>query len=134
MRGDPSLSANRVCELTHRFSVKIVAIGKEVTIDGITDPWVEVSIPRYEWKSDEPEYGWIFGGYLSDSRSSFCTPRTKNEIENFLKFNYWTSGGVFIGFEKNNYYWEGIPGTDIGQNGKWEIKNLQSINIKHLPY
>jgi hypothetical protein len=31
---------------------------------GITAPWGEILIPRYEWKNEEPEYGWVFGGYV----------------------------------------------------------------------
>ena len=64
VRDKPSLKSNRICGLTHRLPVKIVAIGKEDTIDGITAPWVEILIPCYEWKGENPEYGWIFGGYL----------------------------------------------------------------------
>ena len=46
------------------IQVKVVAIGKEDTIDGITAPWVEILIPRYEWKGEKAEYGWVFGGYV----------------------------------------------------------------------
>ncbi|WP_191017120.1 hypothetical protein, partial [Treponema zioleckii] len=48
VRDYPSLKSNRLCSLQHRFPVKVVAIGKEETIDGITAPWVEILIPRYE--------------------------------------------------------------------------------------
>src|SRR5574344_348345 len=68
VRDEPSLKSRRICGLLHRFPIKIVAIGKEETIDGITAPWIEILIPRYEWKTEEPEYGWVFGGYLSVSQ------------------------------------------------------------------
>lgn len=64
VRDKPSLKSNRLCRLPHRLPVKIVAIGKEDTIDGITAPWVEILIPRYEWKGEKSEYGWVFGGYI----------------------------------------------------------------------
>ena len=48
--------------------VKILSLGKEETIDGITDNWVEV---RVEWNSKDLNgrsiygtTGWCFGGYL----------------------------------------------------------------------
>ena len=79
VRDKPSLKSNRLCGLPHNFPVKIIAIGKEETIDGITAPWVEILIPQYEWKSVEPEYGWVFGGYLSrDSLILFLPKMQKN--------------------------------------------------------
>lgn len=51
VRDYPSLKSNRLCGLSYRFPVKVVAIGKEETIDGITAPWVKILLPRYEWKS-----------------------------------------------------------------------------------
>lgn len=94
VRDYPSLKSNRLCGLTHRFPVKIVAIGKEETIDGITAPWVEILIPSYEWKSKTPEYGWVFGGYLSEQQPEFIIPRTKNELTQYLESSFW------------NLYWE----------------------------
>ncbi len=69
VRDYPSLKSNRLCGLPNRIQVKVIAIGKEETIDGITAPWVEILIPRYEWKGDEAEFGWVFGGYLCNSRN-----------------------------------------------------------------
>ncbi len=89
VRDKPSLQSNRICGLTHRLPVKIVAIGKEETIDGITAPWVEILIPRYEWKGENPEYGWIFGGYLKENRPDFIKPENKEEFNKYLKNSYW---------------------------------------------
>ena len=47
VRDKPSLKSNRLCGLTHQLPVKVVAIGREETIDGITAPWVEILIPQY---------------------------------------------------------------------------------------
>ena len=65
VRDYPSLKSKRICGLPHRLPVKVVAVGKEETIDGISAPWIEILVPSYEWKSGEPEYGWVFGGYVS---------------------------------------------------------------------
>ena len=70
VRDCPSLKSNRLCAVPHRLPVKVVAIGKEEAIDGITAPWVEILLPRYEWKSDNPEYGWVFGGYLNNDAAN----------------------------------------------------------------
>ena len=85
VRDNPSLKSNRLCGLQHRLPIKVVAIGKEETIDGITAPWVEILIPRYEWKNEEPEYGWVFGGYLSETRPKFVKPMTKEQLEFYFE-------------------------------------------------
>ena len=56
VRDKPSLKSNRLCGLSHRLPVKVMAIGREEKIDGITAPWVEILIPCYEWKGENPEY------------------------------------------------------------------------------
>ncbi len=86
VRDNPSLKSSRLCALQHRFPVKVVAIGKEETIDGITAPWVEILIPRYEWKDDVAEFGWVFGAYLSKEPSIiFAVPKTKEQLDLFLR-------------------------------------------------
>lgn len=85
VRDYPSLKSNRLCGLPHRFPIKVVAIGKEETIDGITAPWIEILIPRYEWKDDNPEYGWVFGGYLEEDRPQFVAPKNSEELKDFLE-------------------------------------------------
>jgi len=90
VRDNPNLNGNRICNLTHSMPVKIVAIGKETIIDQITAPWVEILIPRYEWKNDQPEYGWVFGGYLSLAKPviNIKNPSQK-ELEIFLTSKLW---------------------------------------------
>ena len=90
VRDYPSLKSNRLCGLTHRSPVKVVAIGKEETIDGITAPWVEILLPRYEWKDFEAEYGWVFGGYLSAKQATFSTKGwTDWNFKNYLSKFHW---------------------------------------------
>lgn len=88
VRDKPSLKSNRLCAIQYNLPVKIVAIGKEETIDNITAPWVEILLPRYEWKGDEPEYGWVFGGYLSNSPNpKFVAPKTMEQLKYYIEIN-----------------------------------------------
>lgn len=90
VRDSPSLEGKRICGLPHRLLVKIVAIGTETTIDGITAPWIEVLIPSYEWKNNIPSYGWVFGGYLSPVLPLINLKKpTKKELEVFLTSKMW---------------------------------------------
>ena len=98
-RDFPSLKSARLCALPHRLPVKVVAVGKEETIDGITAPWVEILLPRYEWKGSEAEFGWVFGGDLSGEQPEFKKSRTKEELKNYLT-SFWTWKQV------DEYYWE----------------------------
>ncbi len=103
VRDKPSLKSNRLCALPHRLPVKIVAIGKEETIDGLTDPWVEILLPRYEWKTDEPEYGWVFGGYIQNNQADFKIPQTAQQLEDYLKRANWTLPDKKAGSAEDHY-------------------------------
>lgn len=63
-RGD--LKAEKICTIPHTFPVVITALGEMTSIDGIQSAWVEILLPRYAWKGDVPEFGWVFGGYLKE--------------------------------------------------------------------
>ena len=101
VRGYPSLKSNRLCGLPHRLPVKIIAVGKEETIDEITAPWVEILIPSYEWKDDKAEYGWVFGAYLSHFQPEFIKPKAANQLKEYLKCGNWSLP------DKNTYSGEG---------------------------
>ncbi len=103
VRDAPSLKSNRICGLPHRLPVKIVAIGKEETIDGFTDPWVEILLPRYEWKTTEPEYGWVFGGYIQNNQPEFTVPQTAQQLEDYLKRANWTLPDKKAGSAEDHY-------------------------------
>ena len=131
VREHPSLKSNRLCGLAHRFPVKVVAIGKEETIDGITAPWVEILIPSHEWKGYEPEYGWVFGGYLIEKQPEFQIPKNKDQLTMYLESSFW------------NLYWEygGTGDVRFGyfENGKiyaveqdWQKSNYSLSEIKYL--
>lgn len=71
-RGD--LKAEKICTIPYQFPVTIIALGEMATIDGIESAWVEILLPRFAWKGDSPEFGWVFGGYLKneEENTSFC--------------------------------------------------------------
>lgn len=64
VREEPTQGAKRRCGLKHGEYVILEEFGKTDTIDGITAPWVKIILDTAEWKSREPEYGWVFSGYL----------------------------------------------------------------------
>ena len=135
VRDYPSLKSNKICSLTHRFPVKVVAVGKEETIDGITAPWVEILIPCccYEWKSDEAEFGWVFGAYLSEKQPKFIAPENEEELKQYLgyielfdEYEYDNKSGeyykfiFFYNYEAMKGFWRGRNGsTSIGVGGNW---------------
>ena len=105
VRDYPSLKSNRICGLSHKMRLQVVAVGKEETIDNITDPWVEILIPNIYWKNrNVPEYGWVFGGYLSKNwPGKGLALHTLNEKKEYLtQFNYyWAHYPYFVKFYKN---------------------------------
>lgn len=148
VRDYPSLKSNRLCGLTHRFPVKIIAIGKEATIDGITDPWVEILIPRYEWKGEEPEYGWVFGGYLTKERPEFIKPKNSWELADYLSsfmswafYDKYSEAIGFMHFYRDGTFSEfhpsegdpGYRGSDYSDGeklyGTWKALSAKSFSV-----
>ena len=137
VRDNPSLKSNRLCGLPHRLSVKVVAIGREETIDGITAPWVEILIPRYEWHGYNQEYGWVFGGYLSNKNPEFLPKQwTENDYRNFLSKCNWiedsdSSHREILCFEESGDFKRHIEEMGAGGFGIWkpDFKN-KSVTVK----
>ncbi len=138
VRDYPSLKSNRLCGLQHRLPVKIVAIGKEETIDGITAPWVEILIPRYEWKGDEAEFGWVFGGYLSKEVSEkFAVPKTKEQLDFFLrsrlflwsKFDFSDEGYISVSLKEDFMFFKKYANCDWG--GKFTVLSGKEFKYTH---
>lgn len=103
IRDKPTLQANKIGLIDHQLKVKPVSIGPRAVIDGIDDYWVEILVPRYLWKSDNPEYGWVFGGYLKETRPDFvCEGWTKKDLENYLttylSWSFYDKYSEYIGF------------------------------------
>ena len=56
------------------FYANISAIGKKAKINGIESHWVEIVLPRFLWKGDDPEYGWVFGTNVNfDEKYKYTT-------------------------------------------------------------
>ena len=131
VRDRPSLKSNRLCGLTHRLPVKVVAIGREETIDGITAPWVEILLPRYEWHGFEPEFGWVFGGYLTAKRGAFSTRGwTDWNFKQYLSKCKWcesdqTGPRLIYNFEENGEFKMQVEERGAGAFGTWrtDFKN-----------
>ena len=140
VRDKPSLKSNRICGLTHQLPVKVVAIGREETIDGITAPWVEILIPQYEWKGENPEYGWVFGGYLKKNQPKFVAPKNASElwqyltsVESFKEFENDEKNYYMFGFGKDGGFWHGVPESDIGEGGNWKAVSKNRVQF-HTTY
>ena len=143
VRDKPWLKSKRLCVLPYRFPVKIVAIGKEEKIDNITAPWIEILIPRYEWKNEEPEYGWVFGGYLIENQPEFKKPGTKEELKLYLTsfFNWkelseWElehfGSEMSVGYSKNDYYEYFYDKTYF--DGKYKTVDSNTIEFELLEH
>lgn len=139
VRESASLSANKICSLIHRQYVKIVAIGKETTIDGITAPWVEILLPVYEWKDEKAKYGWVFGGYLSEKQPKFTAPKTAAELEQYLSSMRWDEyqnnkeNYYIFSFRKDYSFWHGKDGSSIGEGGSWLAISKDTVKF-HTSY
>lgn len=60
----PDLNSGVVFKYTTGHFAKITALGPKDTINGVTSHWVEIVLPQFAWRSNNPEYGWIFGEYV----------------------------------------------------------------------
>ena len=133
VRDGPSLKSKRICGVPHRIPVKVVAIGREETIDGITAPWVEILIPRYEWKGENAEFGWIFGGYLAKERPAFAAPRNSGELKKYLcDFPCWSSskGPAFhYHFLPDGKFWCGAHEKGEITKGTYSASGKNSVHI-----
>ena len=130
VRDYPSLKSNRLCSVPYRIPVKVVAIGQEETIDGITAPWVEILIPRYEWKSEEPEYGWVFGGYLVKEQPEFDSSNWDSAaVKRYLMSKEWKMVAWYDDWAAVNFYENGT--AKIKGSKTWTF-NYQILSGKRI--
>lgn len=132
VRDYPSLKSNRLCGLGHRLPVKIVALGRIETIDGITAPWVEILLPSHEWKSEKTaEYGWVFGGYLSAKQPEFQIPQNKDQLRQYLESSFWDLSWEYGGTEDPHYgYFENGKIYAVEQD--WQKSHYYLNEMKYL--
>ena len=68
LRAKEDISGEIITTMQADTYVRILSLGKEETIDGITDNWVQVETLfgaiDTEEKLIQGEVGWCFGGYL----------------------------------------------------------------------
>lgn len=95
VRKSPSLNSEKICVLPDNFNVVVTCLGPEATVDNIKSAWVEILVPEFLWKTSEPEFGWVFGGYLKDmvEHKKFSlsrgVPFTAEEfMDNYYKIPY----------------------------------------------
>ncbi|MBO4385482.1 MAG: SH3 domain-containing protein [Treponema sp.] len=132
VRDYPSLKSNRIYGLAYGLPVKVIAIGKEETVDGITAPWVEILLPRCEWDADSPKFGWVFGGYLEkeEVKQSFKTD-TKDAINSFLVNAPWRIQIEYDEFAALRFYKDGR--ALIYKHGKVFCKfNYKVVDSKNI--
>lgn len=133
VRDKPSVKSNRLCRLAYRFPVKCTAEGKKETIDGIDASWIEILLPRCEWKSDSPEYGWVFGGYLSEVQPEFVTPSNAEEFKKYLCTYYcWQSKdnpSFCFHFHEDGSFWCGAHEKGEPTVGTYKVTDKNKVVI-----
>ena len=131
VRDNPTLSGKRICGLVNASPVKIVEVGKETEIDGIKDNWVKILIPAYEWKGDSPEYGWVFGGYLSKEKVKYNLNSTV-DIKNLLTSKIWKKeDSSFIKWFSHDgtFCFEKLAAGG-GDTGQFTVKDKNTVTIR----
>ena len=132
VRDTPALSGKRICGLVNALPVKIIEIGNETEIDGIKDNWVKILIPAYEWKSENPEYGWVFGGYLSEQKIKYNLNSTI-DIKNLLMSKSWIDekySALLKTFCKDGTFAFSKLAAGGGDTGEFSIKDINTLIIK----
>ena len=132
VRDNPSLSAKRICGLLNAMPVKIVEIGSETEIDGIKDNWVKILVPAYLWKNESPEYGWVFGGYLSEHKIKYDLTSTV-DIKNLLMSKSWVDekySAFLKTFCKDGTFAFSKLAAGGGDSGDFSIKDANTLVIK----
>lgn len=135
VRKNPDLKSEKRITLPYRLPVKIVAIGKEATIDGINSNWVEIFIPR-TFKIDT-QFGWVFGGYLSKEQPVYIPPKGRKAFKDFLqsclfeqidgaKYIYFSEKDGKLLFNLNS----GFPGTSLIIDADVTILDDRSFKIE----
>ena len=90
LRTDDKTTAKIVTTLAAGTRVKVLAPGREDTIDGIASNWVQVEVPGGAKDKDGNAIeagmvGWLFGGYLSESEEAAESERANEEASDTKK-------------------------------------------------
>jgi hypothetical protein len=123
IRNKPSLSGNKIGVLYDRMKIKIISVGAETTIDGIKSNWVQILLPIETIKSKADAYGWVFGGYLTDTLAPFSTKGwTDNDLQKYLsRFSWVTGPREYYEFAPDGSYLMGRLESGAGGNGEYTV-------------
>ena len=86
LRTDDKTTAQVIATLAAGTRVKVLAHGREDTIDGIASNWVQVEVLGGAKDKDDNAIeagtkGWLFGGYLSETEPLKAKGRTKKQTQ-----------------------------------------------------
>lgn len=129
VRDAPNLSGKRICGLVNAQPVKIIEIGNETTIGGIKDNWVKILIPAYDWKEEKPEFGWVFGGYLSEKKIKYDLT-SPTDIKNLLISKSWIDEkySAFVKtFCKDGTFAFSKLAAGGGDDGSFSVKDANTL-------
>ena len=90
LRTNDKTTAEVVTTLVAGTRVKVLAPGRDDTIDGIASNWVQVEVPGGAKDKDGNAIeagmvGWLFGGYLSESEEAAESERANEEASDTKK-------------------------------------------------
>ena len=121
IRSTPDLGGKKTGVLFDRMSVRVKSVGPEVTIDGIKSNWIKILLPIETLKNNEESYGYVFGGYLTDSLKPFSTAGwTDADLNRYLSRFSWVSGSrTFREFDSDGKYFTGLLESGAGGSGTW---------------
>lgn len=122
VRNMPDLIGKKTGVLFDRMAVKVISIGHEVSIDGIKSNWVKILLPVESLKNDEQVYGYVFGGYLTDSLKPFSTEGwTDADLNRYLsRFSWVTGERNYREFETGGKYFTGRLESGAGGSGTYK--------------
>lgn len=115
---------NSDCVYTYKssFYAKITGIGPKDTINGVTSHWVQIVLPRFVWKSMYPEYGWVFGAYVSSPYDIYL----RDENEDY--FHYCSNSFITLKALPWNFSYDKINVSDYGYDSLFYSPDLYDAN------
>ena len=132
IRNSDDLSSSKIGVLYDRMMVKVISVGKQVTIDGIKSNWIKILLPIQTLKSGHNEYGWVFGGYLTDNPEPFSTNGwTDSDLQRYLSRFSWVTGRTYYKFDSNGSFQMSILEAGGAGNGDFSVSlRNKSITVK----
>ena len=133
IRRSDDLSAMKIGILYDRMMVKVVSVGKEVTIDGIKSNWVQILLPMQTLKAGRSECGWVFGGYLSDKPAPFSTNGwTDSDLTRYLsRFSWVGQDREYYEYDFDGSFIMSVLESGVGGEGNYSVSMRdKTITVK----